>query len=592
MLVKQLSENYDVQTFSFSDSVKTGLDYSAQGKFSNAALLVDQLKDQFLNRNLGAVIIASDGIFNRGGNPVYDLKSLNAPVYTIALGDTIPRKDILIADVSYNDLVYLDNEFTLDIQMEAYQAQGEHTRITVSENGVKVKEENLHIDNNRFVKNVQVRLKADKIGVQQYRVEIQGLENEISTENNVQTIFIEVIDSRKKVMLLADAPHPDIATLKQAIELNKHYEVTIALPDNQNQLNLADYSLAILYQFPGIYNDSSALIRKLKESGLPMWYILGTQTQINLFNNLQSILKLNRTNGMQQEVFPSSASGFTLFNIESTMMKSLDEFDPLLTPFGNLVINGNYEAVLHQRIGKVNTQSPLWFFSTHNGIKAGFLLGEGLWRWKLEEAKNPEKASLVNELIAKSLQYLSVKDDKRKFKVYSQKTTFEESESVVLNATLYNDAYEPVNTPDVNVQVKDKNGKTYTYAFSRNDKGYRLDMGPMTEGTYTYTASTVLGENKYRADGSFYVQAVNTEYQQTTANHQLLQAIAQQHGGKLYLPDQLMAIANELKANEQIKTIRYEDRHYEELINFKWLFAMILVWLSTEWFLRKRNGEV
>ena len=67
--------------------------------------------------------------------------------------------------------------------------------------------------------------------------------------------------------------------------------------------------------------------------------------------------------------------------------------------------------------------------------------------------------------------------------------------------------------------------------------------------------------------------------------------MAQQTNGKMVMPLNLLSITDELDKNEQIKTISYEDRKYEELINFKWLFALILLLLSVEWFLRKRNGE-
>jgi len=42
----------------------------------------------------------------------------------------------------------------------------------------------------------------------------------------------------------------------------------------------------------------------------------------------------------------------------------------------------------------------------------------------------------------------------------------------------------------------------------------------------------------------------------------------------------------------QMKTLSYEDRRYDELINFRWPFALLLLLLSTEWFIRKRNGAV
>jgi len=260
--------------------------------------------------------------------------------------------------------------------------------------------------------------------------------------------------------------------------------------------------------------------------------------------------------------------------------------------FANLSINGSHTAVLNQRIGKVNTQNPFLFFMDDNGQKLGFLLGEGIWKWKLEEAKDEQSLPLVNELISKTVQYLSVKDDKRKFKVYSSKSTYDENENVILNATLYNETYEPVNTPDVKVQIKNAEGKLFNYTFSKFGAAYRLDAGTLPQGNYSYVATTKLGEKNYTSSGAFYINALIAEYQQTTANHQLLYTMAQQTNGKMVMPSNLLSIADEIEKSGQAKTISYEDRKYEELISLKWLFAFIITLLTVEWFLRKRNGEI
>ncbi|TKC05512.1 VWA domain-containing protein [Pedobacter polaris] len=591
-LVDRLSEKYEVKTYSFSDSVKSGLDFSGKGKLSNASALVDRLNDELLNRNVGAVIMASDGIFNRGGNPLYEINKIKAPIYTIAMGDTIAKRDVLIANVNYNNLVYLDNEFTLAIQIQAYESKGETIQISVAENGTKVKEQNVNIDAASFVKEVQVKLKANKIGIQKYTVSVSGLKNEITTKNNTQTIFVEVIDARQKVLLAAAAPHPDIAAFKQAIELNKHYEVTVALADELNSIDPNKYGLAILYQLPGYSNVSIPLIDKLQKTKISLFYVVGAQTSLYTLGQFQNVVSFGKSTGSLQEIFPYPEPNFTAFNLNPITLKQLDDYDPLQVLFAKMSINGNYSAVLNQRIGKVKTQTPLWFFAEDNGRKLGFLIGEGIWKWKLEEAKDEQAFPLVNELISKTVQYLAVKDDKRKFKVYSSKNTYEENENVVLNATLYNDAYEPINTPDVKVQVKNANGKIFNYTFSKFGVTYRLDIGNLPQGNYTYLASTTLGNKNYTASGAFYINALIAEYQQTTANHQLLYTIAQQTNGKMVMPANLLSIADELEKSGQVKTISYEDRKYEELISIKWLFALILVLLSTEWFLRKRNGEV
>ena len=590
-LEAQLSEKYEVKSYSFSDSVQNGLDFSGTGKLSNASALINQLNDELLNRNVGAVIIASDGIFNRGENPLYELKKIKAPFYTIAMGDTIPKRDVLIANINYNNLVYLDNEFVLDIQVQAYESKGETTQLSVFENGKKVKEQPLTIATNGFVKDVELRLKANKVGMQQYTINVSSVKNEITTKNNSQTIFIEVIDGRQKVMLASAAPHPDLATLKQAIERHKHYEVKVVIADELQNVDPSAYSLAILYQLPSNHNTAVEFLRRLQQTKLSLWYVLGAQSNLTVFNQLQKTLSFNRPSSSLQEIFPYYEPNFTAFNLDAIALKQLESYDPLLAPFANLGINGNYTAVLNQRIGRVNTQSPLLFFVDDNGRKIGFLIGEGIWKWKLEEAKD-EKLPLVDELITKTVQYLAAKNDKRKFRVYTNKQTYEENENIVFNATLYNEAYEPVNTPDVKVQVKDAKGKILNYTFSKLGAGYRLEAGTLPQGNYTYVATTTLGDKKHTASGAFYVNALIAEYQQTTANHQLLYAMAQQTNGKMYTPTNLLNIVDELEKSGQVKTISYEDRSYEELISLKWIFALIILILSVEWFLRKRNGEI
>ncbi|MDQ7948385.1 MAG: hypothetical protein REI78_13730 [Pedobacter sp.] len=588
----QLSAKYEVRLYNFSDSVRNGLDFSGKGKLSDGSALFHQLNDELLNRNVGAVILASDGIFNRGGNPLYEIDQIKAPIYTIALGDTIAKKDVLVANVNYNNLVYLDNEFTLDIQVQAFQGKGETTQLSVSENGKQLKQQTIQLASANEVKDVQVKLKANKIGVQRYTISLSAIKNEITTKNNVQTVFIEVIDGRQKVLLAAAAPHPDLAAFKQAIEQQQHYEVTLALADELNTVDPKNFSLAILYQLPNVNLAAANFMNRIKESKLSFWYVIGAQTNLQAFNQVQQAISFSRSSASLQEIFPYTAANFTAFNLDASSLKQLADYDPLLIPFSSLNVNGSYSSLFNQRIGKLNTQNPLLFFMEDNGRKLGFLIGEGIWKWKLEEAKNEQGSSLVNELVAKSVQYLSAKDDKRKFKVYSSKSTYDENENIILNAALYNEAYEPINTPDVNVQVKDGNGKVYRYLFSKFGSAYRLDAGTLPQGNYTYMATTTLGKNTYTANGAFYINALIAEYQQTTANHQLLNTLSQKSGGKLFMPKDLLQIIDEMEKKGQVKTISYEDRRYEELISLKWLFVLIILLLSTEWFLRKRNGEV
>ena len=183
------------------------------------------------------------------------------------------------------------------------------------------------------------------------------------------------------------------------------------------------------------------------------------------------------------------------------------------------------------------------------------------------------------------------KDDKRRFRVYPSKSTFNENERIILNAELYNDAYELVNTPDAQVTIKNNKNKSYPFLFTRSGNGYILDSGILPSGEYSFTSTTKLGEKKYSAQGQFFVVQQQAEFRQTTANHQLLYNLSNLNNGEVVYPSDLDKLIDKIRANELIKTVSYEDKRFEELINLKLIFFLILALLSVEWFLRKRNGK-
>lgn len=590
-LQAELSEQYEVRAYSFSDRVINGLDFSYKGKLTNAAQLISKLNDELLNKNVGAVIIATDGIFNRGGNPAQELALLKAPVYTIALGDTIPKKDILISSVNVNDLVYLDNDFRMEVQVQAFQCDGIPIRLTVLEDGKKIDEKTIQVNTAQFSKNIPVNLKASKIGQHKYTVSLAPVDKEISTKNNVYQTLVDVIDARQKILIAAAGPHPDLAALKQAIGLNKHHEVSVVLNDALLKIDPEAYGLIILYQLPDNQFDAGSFLAKIKTAKVPLWYVVGMQSNPGRFNQVQQQVSFSGNSSPQYQ-YSAIDQNLSVFDLDPVSRKGIENFDPLQSPAGLFKILGTQQVVLDQRNGKAKTDRPQLFFMNDNGRKVGYLIGEGLWKWRLSEARENPQTPVFNDLMGKVVQYLSVKDDKRKFKVRPVKNTFEENDPVLLNASLYNDSYQPVNTPDVKLLLKDEKGKTYNFTFSRYESSYQLDAGVLPPGNYSYTASTTFGNQPYQDKGSFFVKTLTAEFQQTLANHQLLYQLANQTNGKLYLPDQLLKIKNDLLQSNQLKTLSYEDRKYEELINLKSLFVLIIVMLSIEWFVRKRNSAL
>ncbi|HEX3384575.1 MAG TPA: hypothetical protein VHS53_05275, partial [Mucilaginibacter sp.] len=509
---------------------------------------------------------------------------------TIALGDTIAKRDLLIGNVNYNKTAFLGDDFVIELLAEAYQAKGEIMRLTVSEDGRQVAEQNIPVGSDNFKKIVSLKLNADKKGIRKFTISIAPVKNEISAQNNTETIYVEVLDAKQKVLLLYDGPHPDITVIKQAIESNKNYEVKASFTSDIDKLKLTDYGLVILYQCTK--NTSGALQSFITKGRIPVWYIIGGQSNLPQFDNEQKAVQVNANRDQMQEVFAQLQPEFSLFTLSDSTRNKIAKFPPLMAPFGDYRSLAGNQALFKQRIGDVSTAYPLLSFKDDNGERIGVLAGEGLWRWAMTEYQANGNHHAVEELLTQVVQYLTANSNRQRFRVYPAKSVFDEGDNVIINAELYNDALELVNTPDVKIDLKSDSGKSYSFLFTRNGQSYQLDAGSLPVGEYSYDASAKLGNQTLTAKGQLTVKPLNLETRQSAADHQLLSAMAKQSGGQMLMPSQIGQLAGLIRKNDNIKTVVYEDKHYSDLVDVKWVFVIILALLSAEWFMRKREGEI
>lgn len=589
-LKQELGDKYDVQEFNFDKDLHPGLSKSFGGKQTDIAGALHQLNDRFTNQNIGALVLATDGLYNQGNDPQYEARNIKTGIYTIALGDTTAKRDLLIGNVNYNKTAFLGNDFVIEVLATAYQSKGENMSLSVTEDGKQVYTQSIPVTGNDFKRIIPIKLNAAKKGLRKYNISIAPIKNELSAQNNSETVYVEVLDARQKVLLLYNGPHPDLTVIKQAIETNKNFEVKASSIADAAAVKPADYSLVVLYQLSaGEYAPIKNFITKSK---IPVWYIVGSQSNLQAVNSEQNTVRISAGRAETQEVVPLPANDFTAFTLSDSARKKIAVFPPLVAPFGSYGTAVGTSVLLRQKIGAVATTYPLLAFGDEGGRRIAVLTGEGIWRWQLAEFQNYGNRNATDELLSQTVQYLTANANRQRFRVYPARNVFDEGESVILNAELYNDALELINTPDVKIELKSAAGKSYSFLFTRTGQSYQLDAGPLPVGEYTYNASTQNGKQDFKASGQFTIKQLNLEARQSAANHTLLNGLAKQSGGQIIKPSQINQLAELIRKNENIKTVVYEDKHYSDLIDMKWLFVLILLLLSTEWFLRKREGEV
>ena len=132
------------------------------------------------------------------------------------------KKDVSIAKVLQNEIAFLGNTFPLEIAIAAEKCSGKNLQVNIWNNGKKIHSEKIAITSGNAFEKVKVKLLADAIGLQHYTINVTQFPDEKNTENNSYIAYVEVIDSRYKILILTEGSHPDIASYRSAVEKNKN----------------------------------------------------------------------------------------------------------------------------------------------------------------------------------------------------------------------------------------------------------------------------------------------------------------------------------------------------------------------------------
>ena len=577
-----LADKYEVHFMKFANDVQEDTNLTFTGKQTDIAHVFAEIQNNYEGKNVGAVILASDGLYNTGNNPASETEHATYPVYTIALGDTTLQRDALVKKANHNQTAYIGNQFPVEVQIQASDLPGKNATLTITQSGKKLAEQAIKYSSTNYTGVFNFLLNADKAGIQRYEATLSFTDGEQVKNNNSLPFVVDVIDKREKVLIVAGAPHPDIAALKGAVENNQSYEVEVILAEHYTQ-SLKPYSLLILHNVNQNNPAAKRIASEITIHKTPVWQF--SKNDFWAFSSVRFGSSISRYN----ESEPILNTGFSLFTISNELKNYTKDLPAVTSALTSYKIANGAVALIYQQIGQVQTENPLLVFADNGGQKSALFCAEGLWRWKLRDYADHDNNDLFNELIQKTVQYLSVKADKSFFKVFTKKI-INENEPLEFDAEVFNPSYELVNESEVSLVIKDAAKKQFTYTFSKTNNAYHLNAGNFPPGDYTYEARVKLNTQLYAQKDEFTVKPLLAEFISTTADHAVLYTISKKTGGQLFYPKQINELQKKLLENENIKTLVHEQKQVNDFINLKMLFFIILVFLSVEWFVRKYNG--
>lgn len=577
-LQDKLGDDYKVVIRGFGNHSQNDSLFTYRQQSTDIANALSDATEFYGNQNIGAVVLATDGRFNQGANPLYQQLSLNAPLYTAGIGDTAMQKDLIVSKASANKTVSLNSRFEIRAEIVASLCNGYSDNIRVFENGSLVAASQLSISSDRYSKAVSFNITADKPGLRHYTIIAAPANGEVNTANNKRDVFVEVVEDKKNILLLAAAPHPDINAIKEALSGMESYKLTVKTGEMPS--SFAEYAVVILHQLP---SSAIALPAALMNAKKPSWYILGTQTNPNGLNMVQKTVTANMSPALRN-VFAGYNTSFSAFTLPQNLQAVLDKMPPLSVPNGTFQPSAQATVLFENR--NKQEQLPLWLLQqgeTPNAV----LMGEGLWRWRIYEYKNFNTHTTVDECIRQTIAFLAANTKERPFTTELSKYIWSDQESVTLNAYLLNANNEQVNAPDAQLVITDSTGRKQNFSFERSGNSYRINIGIWQGGNYNYIASTNYNGKTYTSAGSFVVESVPLELMESGADYPLLYALANKYNGSFVPAANVASLYDSIKLNTNIKPVIQTNTEAVPLVDWKWFFFLILLLAVAEWLLRK-----
>lgn len=593
-LITALEKDYVVKRYTYGNNLVDTNTLSYDENATNISEAIELATNNHAHENLGAVIITGDGINNAGLHPSMIKLNTQASVYAVGIGDTALTKDAFVAQTFANKIVYRGDQFNAKIDIAGISCNGAAPDVSIfhHNSGKTVFQKKITFSGERSSRQVDAILNASSNGIQHYTAIVNEVVGEKNIVNNKLDFYVEVIESKEKILILANSPHPDINAIQTALTVNKNAEVDIKLAINAGSIKVSDYNLIVLHNLPSMQYKVQELISAAKNQGAGLLYIVGAQTSLAQLNSVQNAVSISSGTGAAAETGSSWNKNFTYFNYYLDEANKLSTLPPLLSPAGQYKIGPNTSVLLYQKIGSSSTANPLIALQQNGNQRVGVITAHGIWRWRLYDYLQHKNQDAVDGLIKKTVQYLSVKQDKKKFRVNCNKNIFNINEPIQFDAELYNDNYELINTGEVTMTVVDNKSNRSTYTFNKQERNFRLQINDLPAGDYIYEAKSNANGIARTVTGTFKVVNIDIEKSNTTADFGGLKILADNHNGKFVLADQVGTLYDMIKKNDQIKNIVREEAHTEPLINWHWLLGLLLGLLSLEWFLRKYNGGI
>ena len=218
------------------------------GGVTDMAQGLEALGDLLSSRNLGSVVIATDGADNRGAGPYYAARALGVPVFVLGVGSPEAGTDIAIEDAVTNRISYAGESVPIEVTVSSAGFEGAETIVELSEDGATLGSKQINLSGT-----------GEEVRVT-YSVSVPQAAGELSTANNSRVVVTTAMKGKIRVLLLAGRPSWDFAFFRRELAADRNVDVESVVRRRgspvsdiegsppRSRAELFDYDLVVLFE--------------------------------------------------------------------------------------------------------------------------------------------------------------------------------------------------------------------------------------------------------------------------------------------------------------------------------------------------------
>lgn len=574
---KAITEKYDVQLFSFDNEFKSLEQLDFKGNQSHIDGVAKNVKQLYRNTNY-PIVLFTDGNQTMGNDYVFSFQE-NTSVFPVVLGDTTTVFDLKINQINVNKYAFLKNKFPVEVFLQYNGNETITSNFSIQSGNLTVHKQMVTFSKDKKAQSVTVLLNASNVGIAKYKAVISSNIKENNTVNNAKNFAVEIIDQRSEIALISAINHPDLGALKRSIETNQQRKVSIIKPNEIKSLQ--DFNVLILYQPTAAFK---SIFDQNKVAQINTFVITGTATDFNFLNQIQDDLNFKMSTS-KEDYLATFESNFNLF-AQSNI--GFENFPPLEHSFGVITAKNNVNTLLSARVRNVPVQNPILTFTENGSKREAYLLGENIWKWRLENHLNKKSFEDFDLFTDKIIQFLVSNASKKNLNV-TYESFYNSGESIEITAEYFNKNYEFDEKAQLTIQVTNSKTKAIKkYDLLKSTNSYRVNLDGIEAGNYSFKVTEKQSNTSFT--GSFEVLDFEIEKQFVNPDKNRLEQLATNTNGKAYYPNQIENLIQSLIANEKYIPTQKESINKLPLIDWIWLLILAITALSFEWFIRKYNG--